>query len=306
MHPILPATTTTTAVIDAEATSLTQALAALDDVPSLNLVAMPALATMSGDGYEQAIAAISTYCAQRRAFFIVDPPAAWTSVDAVVKGVDGVASIVKENGATYWPLLTSGSASAAIASVYAATDNARGVWKAPAGITAVLPDAHPAYKLTHAENGILNPLGVNCIRTFPVYGTVVWGARTLAGADVLQSDWKYVNARRLALFIESSIIDGLQWTAAEPNAEPLWSEIRLSVTAFLRDLWTAGAVPGITPAQAFFVECDATTTTQSDIDNGRLNVVVGFAPTTPAEFVILQIAVSAVPTPPTPPRPWQR
>ena len=285
---ISPATTTTTAVIDGSE-DLAKALAALDAVPSLSLVSMPALATLCGETYNGAIAVIASYCASRRAFFIIDPPSDWTSVDAVVRGAGAVASIVQENGAIYWPPLTSGAASGAVTGVYVATDTTRGVWKAPAGIEAALPGAEPAYLLTNADNAILNPLGVNCIRSFPVYGTVVWGARTLSGT----SDWRYVSVRRLALFLESSIIGSLTWTATERNAEPLWSEIRESVGSFLFDHWRLGAFAGATPAQAFFVQCDSTTTTQDDIDAGRLNVDVGFAAVRPAEFILLRIGLWA-------------
>lgn len=305
-HAISPATTTTTVVMNG-----LEDLSTLDEIPSLNLVAMPALGALCGNAYNEAVGAIASYCASRRAFFIVDPPSDWTSVDAVARGVGEVASIVGENGAIYWPPLTGGPASRAIAAIYVATDDTRGVWKAPAGVEAVIPDAEPLYKLTDADNGVLNPLGVNCIRGFPVYGTLVWGARTLAGADVLASDWKYVNVRRLALFVESSIIEGMDWTATEPNAQPLWTEIRRSVENFLTSYWRAGAFAGATPAEAFFVQCDSTTMTQDDIDNGRLNVMVGFAAVKPAEFIVLRIGLWArkpedddvTATPPIPPPP---
>ena len=292
MVSIAPATTTTDGVVDLSSGDVSQALAALDAISSLNLVSAPALATQCGDPYQEAVAAIATYCASRRAFFIVDPPSDWTDVDAAARGVADVASLVRENGAIYWPPLTSGAASAAVTAVYVATDGLRGVWKAPAGLDAVI-QGEPVVRLTDAENGILNPLGVNCIRTFPLYGTVVWGARTLAGADALESDWKYVPVRRLALFLESSIVDSLQWTIFEPNAEPLWAMIRLAVGQFLTGLWTQGAFVGSTSREAFFVQCDATTTTQSDIENGRVNVNIGFAPLSPAEFVVLQIGLRA-------------
>ena len=289
-NEITPASTNVTAFLDTSTGDLAQLLADLDSTASLNLVAMPELATMSGDAYKEAVAQIAEYCASRRAFFIVDPPADWTSVDAVVKGIGEVASIVKENGAVYWPLLKSGPVSPEVAKIYAAVD----VWKAPAGIGAVLQGVEPAVLLRDTDNATLSPLAVNCIRSFPAYGTVVWGARTLAGADVLASQWKYVNVRRLALFIESSIIDSLQWTVFEPNAEPLWTSIRLTVTNFLTGLWRSGAFVGATSKDAFFVQCDTTTTTPDDIANGRLNVSVGFAAVQPAEFVVLTIALVAL------------
>jgi hypothetical protein len=133
------------------------------------------------------------------------------------------------------------------------------------------------------------PLGLNCLRNFPVVGNVSWGARTLDGADVLASQWKYIPVRRLALYIEESLYRGLQWAVFEPNDEPLWSQIRLNVGTFMHDLFRKGAFQGSSPRQAYLVQCDAETTPQSDIDKGIVNVVVGFAPLKPAEFVILRI-----------------
>lgn len=277
---------------------LSNALAALDAVPSLNLIAMPDLATLGGDAYKSALTEIAPYCAMRRAFFIVDPPVDWTDVDAVTNGVSGVASLVGENGAIYWPLLlaenTKTPISGGVAAVYVTSDESRGVWKAPAGTSATLPGVTPAYLATNAENGVLNPLGVNVIRDFPVYETVVWGARTLAGADQLSSDWKYVSVRRLTLFIESSINAGLKWTVFEPNDARLWSVITQLVVEFLSQLWSAGAFAGGKQSESFFVQCDSTTTSNEDIQNGMVNVIVGFAPVMPAEFVVLQIVAMAM------------
>lgn len=278
---------------------LSNALAALDAVPSLNLIAMPDLATLGGDAYQSALAEIAAYSAKRRAFFIVDPPVDWTDVDTVTNGVSGVASIVRENGAIYWPLLVAGKTktpvSGGVAAVYVTSDESHGVWNSPAGTSAKLPGVTPAYLATDAENGILNPLGVNVIRDFPVYETVVWGARTLAGADQLSSDWKYVSVRRLTLFIESSINAGLSWTTFEPNTPALWSAITQSIVNFLTPLWSAGAFAGATPSEAFFVQCDSSTTSIDDIENGVVNVIVGIAPVYPAEFIVLQIIAMAAP-----------
>jgi phage tail sheath protein FI len=143
--------------------------------------------------------------------------------------------------------------------------------------------------LTDAENGLLNPLGVNCLRAFPIIGSVVWGARTLRGADLLADEYKYVPVRRLALYIEESLFRGTQWVVFEPNDEPLWSQIRLNVGAFMQNLFRQGAFQGTTPSAAYFVKCDQETTTQNDINRGVVNVVVGFAPLKPAEFVIIKI-----------------
>ena len=177
-----------------------------------------------------------------------------------------------------------------VAGVMARTDAQRGVWKAPAGIDAAVNGTQGlAVSLTDDENGMLNPLGVNCLRTFPIIGSVVWGARTLRGADLLADEYKYVPVRRLALYLEESLYRGTQWVVFEPNDEPLWSQIRLNVGAFMQNLFRQGAFQGKTPSEAYFVKCDKETTTQNDINLGIVNVVVGFAPLKPAEFVIIKI-----------------
>ena len=145
------------------------------------------------------------------------------------------------------------------------------------------------YVLSDPENGVLNPLGLNCLRTFPVYGTVSWGARTLFGADARASEWKYIPVRRTALFIEESLYRGTQFAVFEPNDEPLWAQIRLAVGSFMNNLFRQGAFQGASPREAYFVKCDSTTTTQADIDLGIVNILVGFAPLKPAEFVIISI-----------------
>jgi phage tail sheath protein FI len=144
-------------------------------------------------------------------------------------------------------------------------------------------------KLTDAENGFLNPVGINCLRYFTAYGNVAWGARTLRGDDLQADDYKYIPVRRLALYIEESLYRGTQWAVFEPNDEPLWAQLRLNIGVFMRDLFRQGAFQGSTPKDAYFVKCDKETTTQSDINRGVVNVVVGFAPLKPAEFVILQL-----------------
>jgi hypothetical protein len=188
----------------------------------------------------------------------------------------------------------------AVAGVFARTDAQRGVWKAPAGIDASLSGAadlgivngdpqSAQLRMNDKENGLLNPLGVNCLRSFPIIGPVVWGSRTLRGADQLSDDYKYVPVRRTALYIEESLYRGLQWAVFEPNDEPLWSQIRLAAGAFMQGLYRQGAFQGGSPKDAYFVKCDKDTTTQNDINLGIVNVVVGFAPLKPAEFVVLQI-----------------
>jgi uncharacterized protein len=143
--------------------------------------------------------------------------------------------------------------------------------------------------LTDLENGRLNPLGINSIRNFPVNGTVAWGARTLRGADDDPSEWKYVPIRRTALFIEETLFRATRWVVFEPNDEPLWASIRLNVGAFMNTLWRQGAFQGSTPQAAYLVKCDAENNPQADIDRGIVNVLVGFAPLKPAEFVLIHI-----------------
>jgi phage tail sheath protein FI len=180
--------------------------------------------------------------------------------------------------------------SGVVAGVYARTDGARGVWKAPAGVEATLTGVQGlVYKLTDAENGALNPLGLNCFRNFPIYGNVLWGARTLVGSDAEGSEWKYVPVRRTALYLEESLYRGTKWVVFEPNDEPLWAQIRLNINAFMQSLFRLGAFQGKTPREAYLVKCDKETTTQDDINRGIVNILVGFAPLKPAEFVIIKI-----------------
>jgi uncharacterized protein len=186
--------------------------------------------------------------------------------------------------------LRSFGASGTIAGLFARTDSARGVWKAPAGTEATLRNVAVLEDvLTDPENGTLNPLGINCLRNFPIFGPVSWGARTLDGADQQASEWKYVPVRRIALFLEESLYRGTKWVVFEPNDEPLWAQIRLNIGAFMQNLFRQGAFQGQTPRDAYFVKCDKETTTQTDINSGIVNIVVGFAPLKPAEFVVIKI-----------------
>lgn len=241
------------------------------------------------------------YCKSRRAMLLVDAPAAWTDPRAAVTGFAGFGVAPDPNAAIFYPRvrlpdplkenrLEEFAPSGSVAGVYARTDQQRGVWKAPAGRDATLFGVQElSVKLTDPENGLLNPLGVNCLRTFPLAGSVVWGARTLRGADELVSEWKYVPVRRLALFLEETLYRNTQWVVFEPNDEPLWAQIRLNIGAFMQDLFRKGAFQGSSPREAYLVKCDKETTTQYDIDRGVVNVVVGFAPLKPAEFVIIKI-----------------
>jgi phage tail sheath protein FI len=259
--------------------------------------------------YQEALA----FCARRRAMLIVDAPGGWADANAVVKdnnkalGDLGLTGDIARNAALYYPRVLAAdplrggqidafAPSGMVAGVMARTDAQRGVWKAPAGLDAALNGAFGlAVPLTDDENGMLNPLGINCLRSFPTVGSVVWGARTLRGADLLGDEYKYVPVRRLALFIEESLYRGTQWAVFEPNDEPLWAQIRLNVGAFMHNLFRLGAFQGKTPQDAYFVKCDKDTTTQADIDLGIVNIGVGFAPLKPAEFVILQIQQIAGP-----------
>lgn len=207
------------------------------------------------------------------------------------------AGIVKQNSAMFYPRVTYSDAgiikrigpSGGIAGLMARTDSQRGVWKAPAGTEADLRGVLDVeLNMTDGENGVLNKLGVNCIRKFP-NGIVNWGARTLDGSDDFGSEWKYIPIRRLALFLEESLFRGTKWVVFEPNDEPLWAKIRMNITAFMMGLFRQGAFQGSTPDKAFFVKCDGETTTANDRNLGIVNIQVGFAPLKPAEFVIISI-----------------
>ena len=177
-----------------------------------------------------------------------------------------------------------------IAGLYARIDNKRGVWKAPAGTEATLGGARGlAVSLTDTQQGNLNRRNVNVIRRFPVAGIVSWGARTITS----DPEWKYVPVRRMAIFLRVSIYNGIQWAVFEPNDEDLWAALRLNVGAFMTTLFRQGAFQGSSPSQAFFVKVDSETTTQADINLGVVNMLVGFAPLKPAEFVVVRISQKA-------------
>jgi hypothetical protein len=243
------------------------------------------------------------YCEKRRAMLIVDPPEGWNDPSQAEAGVRDPNNFMgrHKNAAVFFPMIIAPDPlndnknatfvpCGAVAGVMARTDVERGVWKTAAGIEAILFGVNDlSVKLNDDENGILNPIGVNCLRSFPDVGRVIWGGRTLVGADILANEWKYIAVRRTALYIEESLYRGTQWVVFEPNDERLWARIRLNVGAFMQDLFRKGAFQGTDPKKAYFVKCDSSTTTQYDIDRGIVNIVVGFAPLKPAEFVILQI-----------------
>jgi uncharacterized protein len=284
------------------ASQLTAAMGALDYIaPAVfNILCLPITAKYSDGEASAALTQALQYSAQKRAFLIIDPPPTVRTVSDITNWSAAYRNADNVSGAVYFPRLTipdplneyrprEVGPSGTVAGVYARTDVARGVWKAPAGIEAVIQGADLVSKLTDTDSGNLNPLGINVLRSFPVYGNIVWGARTLAGADLLESDYKYVPIRRVTSYVEESLFQSLKWVVFEPNDEATWAQIRLQVGSFLAGLYAQGAFQGATPDKAYFVQCDSTTTTQTDIDNGIVNIIVGFAPLKPAEFVILQI-----------------
>ncbi|AFY34112.1 phage tail sheath subtilisin-like domain-containing protein [Calothrix sp. PCC 7507] len=245
------------------------------------------------------IADAAKFCENHRAFLIIDSPPN-SSKDSIKTWVNGLPT--KSNHvAVFFPTLLVPNplrsnqveefgAGGVVAGIFARTDAQRGIWKAPAGLeTTLVGVPQLSVPLTNQENGELNPLGINSLRAFPGVGRVVWGSRTLQGDDRLASEWKYIPVRRLALYIEESLYRGTQWVVFEPNDEPLWSQIRLNIGAFMNNLFRQGAFQGKTPQEAYFVKCSSETTTQNDINLGIVNIVVGFAPLKPAEFVILKI-----------------
>ena len=287
-------------------------LFALDAADIINLVCIPPFvadsdgSVLNGDVTSTVRGDALSYAKGRRAMFLVDPASTWQDKDDPLDASSGVDSAAfgltrDANAAIYFPRIKAPDPleesrlktfvpSGAIAGLIARTDAQRGVWKAPAGTEAALagvPDL--TVRLTDAENGELNPQGINCLRIFKSIGRVAWGARTLRGSDILADQWKYLPVRRTALYIEESLYRGTQWVVFEPNDERLWAQIRLNVGAFMHDLFRQGAFQGTSPRDAYLVKCDRETTTQNDINRGVVNILVGFAPLKPAEFVIIQI-----------------
>jgi phage tail sheath protein FI len=285
-------------------------LYALDalEFPRFNLLCVPELpasdpVTDAPGLRSQALSRALSYCVTQRAFLVVDTPAGWPV--APQPNVGGLAAL-GEHGAIYYPRVTvveAGAgglpvtldlpASGAVAGIMARTDSARGVWKAPAGLEAGIVGISGITETTDDNlSGQLNPRGVNVLRTFPGAGTVVWGARTLKGADSQASEHKYIPVRRLTDYIASSLYLGTQFAVFEPNDPDLWAQLRLAVGTFMRGLYRQGAFqdsPTKNEADSFFVVCDETVNPQSEIDLGRVNVLVGFAPLKPAEFVVITI-----------------
>jgi len=290
-------------------------LYALDKITDVNLIAIP------GQGDSVTINAGMDYCKLQRplqdCFFIADvgslDPAS-ARLDGAVTDTSKVADAVTfataggtpldksagDYGAIYYPWVWASDPlglgrnprillppSGFMAGLYARIDNSRGVFKAPAGTEAGVAGALAAgVTISDNEQDQLNPIDVNVIRTVPGSGIVVWGTRTI-GND---ASWRYIPVRRMAIFLRVSIYYGIQWAVFEPNDEPLWASLRLNIRAFMLTQFRAGAFQGGKPDDAFFVKCDSSTTTQTDIDNGVVNILVGFAPLKPAEFVVLKLS----------------
>jgi phage tail sheath protein FI len=280
-------------------------LYALEKADLFNLLVIPPYPNAGTGGMDVGDlvrAAASKYCELRRAFYIIDSPSNWHSKQDALDNLDSYTGSRSANSALFFPrlmepnLLHDGQleevvASGAVAGIFAATDAQRGVWKAPAGIEAAFAGNVQDFtvSLTDGENGELNPLGLNCLRFFHIIGRVVWGARTLQGADELTSEWKYTPIRRLALFLEESLYRGTKWVVFEPNDEPLWAQIRLNVNAFMQGLFLQGAFAGQKASDAYRVKCDKENNPPESVDQGIVNILVAFAPLEPAEFVVIQI-----------------
>lgn len=271
---------------------------ALLDTDLFNLLVIPETFDMTDAQAAAVIAPAVALCEARRAFYILDAPAGKT-LATIAPWANGVTQT--RNAAVYFPAVRivdpldglrprAMPPSGTLAGVFARTDATRGVWKAPAGTDATLNGVIDlALPVNDLENGQLNPRGINVLRSFPAYGRVVWGARTMRGADAQADEYKYVPIRRLALFLEESLYRGTQWVVFEPNDEPLWAQIRLNLGVFMNGLFRQGAFQGSTPQEAYFVKCDKETTTQADRNLGIVNIEVGFAPLKPAEFVVITI-----------------
>lgn len=272
------------------------------EVDLFNLLILPRASGQTDTQREAVWGPASNFCLGRRAFLIMDPRSdglTWNTVNEVESEIEELrVGLVKDHAAMYWPQLTvttNGGTkyidpSGSIAGLMARIDANRGVWKAPAGIEADIRGIRGVRQMmSDPENGLINPKAINAIRVFP-NGIVSWGARTMDGFDNSGNlDFKYVPVRRLTLFIEESLYRGLKFVVFEPNDEPLWAQIRLAAGAFMNNLFRQGAFQGQKASDAYFVKCDSETTTQNDINLGIVNVVVGFAPLKPAEFVIITI-----------------
>lgn len=279
-------------------------LPALDAIDTINMLVAPADPALHGADAMKAIASnAADYCSRRGAILIADPLDSWTAAaqsgnfERITAADLGIAAPQNGTVCTYFPRVKTPdpgnpagervtSAAGIIAGLCATADRTRGVWQSPGGIASPITGVTGLeIQLTAAQSSILESAGINSLRAFPGQGTLLWGARTLAGAGTAPDDFKYIAVRRFVSYIEASIERGVAFAAFEPNAEPLWARIRLLSETFLRDLAQQGAL------YDYFVRCDATTMTQDDINQGHLIVLVGVAPLKPAEFVIVRIGV---------------
>ncbi|MBT3220356.1 MAG: phage tail sheath family protein [Proteobacteria bacterium] len=278
----------------------------LERVDIFNLLCIPG-DHLDTDTTPTVYAAAAALCEKRHAMLIVDAPVAWEDDPSSVTpekfssdiGISA-ASTAARHAAVYFPRIVRPDPSrggfpakfpacGAVAGIMARTDASRGLWKAPAGLEAgVLGATGVSYIVADHESGHLNKQGVNCIRSFGSSGPVLWGARTMRGSDQLSDDFMYIPLRRLADFIEETLKRNTKWAVFEPNAEQLWSTLRLTITGFMRSLFRQGAFAG-GAGDAYFVQCDASTTSGDDIDKGIVNIVVGYAPLKPAEFIVLYV-----------------
>jgi len=278
-----------------------QANSSLDNVEIFNLLLIPGISDNT------ALSAALAFAERKRAFAIIDPPPEATAFQIPNSPLPPIASLIasvptSQNGAIYFPYLkatdpvsslpTSVAPSGYVAGVFATTDSTRGVWKAPAGIgTPLIGTTGPVATgvMNDMQQGVLNLDSINCLRTFS-NSTVVYGARTLVAGNTAFAQSKYVSVRRMTLFIEQSLVSSLTWVVFEPNDEPLWIAIRMTIEAFLLSLFNQGALQGSQPSEAFQVKCDSTTTTSDDQQNGVVNIIVGVALLKPAEFVVITIS----------------
>jgi phage tail sheath protein FI len=269
-------------------------LEAFKEIDDINNINIPDLQIVNSELRKQLVDDLLSHCEELKdRFAIIDVPLGSKDVGSLT--IDTSGARPSKYGALYYPwikiydpltrsqkLKPSGGY---IAGIYARSDIERGVHKAPAN-ELVRGAVDLEFNITKGDQGMLNPRGINVIRNFPGRGILVWGARTC----IIDPLWKYINVRRLFLFVEESIEEGTQWVVFEPNDEKLWARVRATITQFLTKVWKDGALMGTKVEEAFFVKCDRTTMTQDDIDNGRLICVIGIAPVKPAEFVIFRIA----------------
>lgn len=280
-----------------------------DRDPFFNLLCLPDLARPSASDPRAAhhTGASSVYgeaallCKKHHAFLLVDPPPSAVDVGSAEAWKNGGFQFQSTHSAAFFPnirvddplapgSILSHPPSGALAGVFARTDSRFGFWTAPAGTEAVITGTYgTSVELSDADQGLLNPIALNCIRKFPVFGTVNFGSRTVDGSNAMASEWKYIPVRRTASYILRSLSEGLRWAVHKPNGEELWGQLRLSCTAFMQGLFRKGAFKGVSPKEAFFVQCDASTTSPTDLDQGIVNIVIGFAPLKVAEFVVISL-----------------